>query len=136
MIPVFLFLTSLYITGCRFSHLTKTDSKFIIFYGWVNSPLIHVPYLHLFICRWTSTLLSRFFIDPLYQVKEVLFYSYFVSWFLVFLFFFFSFWPCCMACGILVPQTGIEYIPSAMKTWSLSHCTTREFPRKVFFFFF
>ena len=33
-----------------------------------------------------------------------------------------------MACGILVPQPGIESRPWALKVWSPSHWTTREFP--------
>ena len=31
-----------------------------------------------------------------------------------------------MACGLLVPQPGIEPMPSALKALSLSHWTTRE----------
>ena len=41
--------------------------------------------------------------------------------------FFFSFWPCCMACGILVPQPGIECRPLAMRAWNPNHWTAREF---------
>ena len=33
------------------------------------------------------------------------------------------------ACGILVPQQGIEPRPSALKAWSPNHWTTREFPQ-------
>ena len=45
--------------------------------------------------------------------------------------FFFSliFWPCCMACGVLVPQLGIEPEPPAVEAQSLNHWTTREVPR-------
>ena len=39
-----------------------------------------------------------------------------------------SAWPCRTACRILVPQTGIEVKPSAMKAWSPNHWTAREFP--------
>ena len=35
---------------------------------------------------------------------------------------------CHLACGILVPRPGIEPGPSAVKTWSPNHWTTREFP--------
>ena len=33
-----------------------------------------------------------------------------------------------VACGILVPQPGIEPILLALGTWSLNHWTTREVP--------
>ena len=34
-----------------------------------------------------------------------------------------------MACGILVPQSGIESGPPAVEVWSLNHWTAREAPR-------
>ena len=37
------------------------------------------------------------------------------------------FWPCCTACGILVPQPGIELVPPAAEAQSPSHWTTRKF---------
>ena len=37
------------------------------------------------------------------------------------------FWLSHMACGILVPQPGIEPGPSAVKAWSPNHQTAREF---------
>ena len=33
-----------------------------------------------------------------------------------------------MACGILVPQSGIEPVPAALVVQSLNHWTTREVP--------
>ena len=36
-----------------------------------------------------------------------------------------------MACGILVPQPGIEPMPSAMETQSPNHWTAREFVRSI-----
>ena len=33
-----------------------------------------------------------------------------------------------MACGILVPWSGIEPGPSAVKVWSPNHWTAKEFP--------
>lgn len=44
-------------------------------------------------------------------------------------FFFFLFWPCCMACSILAPQPWIEPTFSAREIWSPNHWTIREFPR-------
>ena len=41
---------------------------------------------------------------------------------------FFSFWLCCEACGILVPQSGIEPMPLAMEAQSPNHWTARELP--------
>ena len=38
------------------------------------------------------------------------------------------FWPCCAACGILVPQPGMEPAPSAVKSRGPNHWTAREFP--------
>ena len=46
--------------------------------------------------------------------------------------FFFSFWPRCSACGILVPQPGIEPVPPAVEAQSLNHWTSREVPRQGF----
>ena len=37
-----------------------------------------------------------------------------------------------MACGILVPQPGIEPVPPAVEAQSLNHQTTREVPRTPF----
>nr|XP_030689033.1 solute carrier family 22 member 18 isoform X19 [Globicephala melas] len=36
--------------------------------------------------------------------------------------------PCCAACGILVPQPGIEPVPPAVEARSLNHRTAREVP--------
>ena len=36
--------------------------------------------------------------------------------------------PHLAACGILVPQAGIEPRPLALVAWSLNHWTTREVP--------
>ena len=38
----------------------------------------------------------------------------------------------CVACGIFVPQPGIELVPPAVEASSPNHWTTREFPRSVF----
>ena len=43
----------------------------------------------------------------------------------------YSFRSCCMACGILVPQPGLEPGPSAGTIWSLNHWTAREFPEEL-----
>ena len=42
------------------------------------------------------------------------------------------FGPCCVICGILLPQSGIECRPSALKAWSPNHWTTKKFPKKCF----
>ena len=47
--------------------------------------------------------------------------------FFVCLFFNFYFWPCCKACGILVPWPGIES-NLAVRVSSLNHWTTKGFP--------
>ena len=50
---------------------------------------------------------------------------------------YFFFWLCHMACGILVPQPGIEPAPSAVQVWRPNHWTARELiPCKSYFFFF
>ena len=41
---------------------------------------------------------------------------------------FFFFWPCHLACGILVPWPGIEPAPLALKVWGPNHWNTREIP--------
>ena len=40
--------------------------------------------------------------------------------------------PCCVACGILVPQPGMEPVPPAVEGWSPNLWTAREFSRKPF----
>ena len=42
--------------------------------------------------------------------------------------FIFIFWPHLAACGIFVPQLGVEPAPLAVKTQSPNHWTSREFP--------
>ena len=37
------------------------------------------------------------------------------------------FWPCYVACGILVPSPGIEHGTPAVEAWSPSYWTSREF---------
>ena len=37
--------------------------------------------------------------------------------------FYFIFWPCHVACRILVPQPDIDHMLSAVKVWSLNHWT-------------
>ena len=54
-----------------------------------------------------------------------------------FILFLFYFWPCpcgvhCVACGILVPQPGIEPVPPALGAQSLNHGTAREVPMVEF----
>ena len=36
-----------------------------------------------------------------------------------------------MACGVLVPQPGIEPVPPAVAVWSLHHWTSKEVPLKT-----
>ena len=45
----------------------------------------------------------------------------------------FFFWPCCSACRILGPQTGIKYRLSAVKAHSSNHRTARELPEMSIF---
>ena len=37
------------------------------------------------------------------------------------------FWPCPTACGILVPQPGIEPMPPAVEAQCPNHWTVKEF---------
>ena len=48
-----------------------------------------------------------------------------------FKFYFVCFWPCFTTCKILVPQQGIEPMPSTVKAWCPNHWTTREFPYQI-----
>ena len=48
--------------------------------------------------------------------------------FLIFKFFNYFFWPCHVACGILVSQPGVEPMPPAVEVQSLNHWTAREGP--------
>ena len=47
---------------------------------------------------------------------------------LLLLFSFFFFWPRRAACGILVPQPGIEPATPTLEAWSLNHRTARDVP--------
>lgn len=40
--------------------------------------------------------------------------------------FLFSFWPCHMACGILVPRPGLNLFPPAIEVWSLNNWPARS----------
>ena len=42
------------------------------------------------------------------------------------------YWPRLAACGILVPQPGIEPVPPAVEARILNHWTTREVPKQGF----
>ena len=46
--------------------------------------------------------------------------------FCLFISFFKKFWPCCMACGILVSQPGIKPSPPVIEAQSLNHLTAKE----------
>lgn len=41
-------------------------------------------------------------------------------------FFFFFFWPLCMACGTLVPWSRTDPVPPAFEAWTPNHWTTNE----------
>ena len=45
----------------------------------------------------------------------------------------FNFWLHWVACGILIPQPGIEPMPSAVKAWSPNHWTSREVSQLIHF---
>ena len=47
--------------------------------------------------------------------------------------FVFNFWPHSVACGILVPQPGIETAPSVLGAQSLNHWTGKEGPQRCLF---
>ena len=51
------------------------------------------------------------------------------SFFLINYLFIYLLWPCHVACGILVPQPGIEPMPPALEACCLNHRTSREAPR-------
>ena len=44
------------------------------------------------------------------------------------IFFVFFFWPCHVACGVLVPRPGSKPMPPAVDVQSYNHCTAREVP--------
>lgn len=64
------------------------------------------------------------------QLKHHLNFIQFIS--LVFSFLILFFWPCCMACGILVPSQGLKLVP-AVKMLSPYRWTTREFQYLPYF---
>ena len=73
---------------------------------------------------------NRKFILWACESVSVLWISSFVSFFSLFFFF----WPCTVACGILVPQPGIELSSPAVEAQSLNHWCAQEVP--IFFSFF
>ena len=38
------------------------------------------------------------------------------------------FWPCYMACAILVPQLWVKPVSPAVEAWNPNYWTTRKFP--------
>ena len=46
------------------------------------------------------------------------------------------FWTHRTACGIIVPQPGIEPVPPAVEVQSPNHWTSREVPKNIFFKYF
>ena len=55
---------------------------------------------------------------------------------ILFILFYFIFWPRCAACGIIVPRPGIEPGPSAVKARSPNHWTPGEFLKHPHFILF
>ena len=53
--------------------------------------------------------------------------------YIFFFFFFFHFWVALHGLWILVPYTGIEPVPSAVKAWCCNYCVAREFPKILYF---
>ena len=51
----------------------------------------------------------------------------------VLILFFFFFWLCHTACGILIPRPGIKPTPTAVEAWCINYWTTREIPSSPFF---
>ena len=56
-------------------------------------------------------------------LTQMLFISFFV--------FCFFFWPCLVACGILVPWSGMEPMVLAFGARNLNHWTTGEIPKQI-----
>ena len=46
---------------------------------------------------------------------------------------FFFFWPCCVACIILIPWPGVEPMSPALESQNLNHWTIREVPATFYF---
>ena len=63
-----------------------------------------------------------------YKSKKIYIYFFKKINIYIYIFFFFFFWLHRVACGILVPQPGIEPVPSAVKVQGPNHWTVREFP--------
>ena len=49
-----------------------------------------------------------------------------------FFFLIFTFWSSHTACGVLVPQPGIEPVPFALKAQGPEHWTIRKVPKKIY----
>ena len=68
-----------------------------------------------------------------FSVAPFNYYNFFFFFFLLFDFNVFIYWPCHVACGILVPQPGVEPAPPAVEVQSLNHWTTKEVPDFIVF---
>ena len=77
---------------------------------------------------WENCLVSVCSIETLFSLAPDPLFFFFLTLFINIFFF----WPCCTACGILVPRPGIEPQPLAVRVWSPNHCTAGEFPKLYF----
>ena len=116
----------------------KRDAAFriaiVVFYGVKKIPVCSILCFFKEWYYWTLFL----------QIERWYYFSPQICWFLLICFiilnhlcipetnFFFFFWLCLEACGILVPWPGIEPAPSAVEVWSPNHWTAREFPNKLY----
>ena len=130
----------------KFSALSSLSSLSRMFIMWMSVCLVlsqmalklpsFLNYFSVFLFSFSDFHLffsAQWFI-PLYHLIYC-----FVCWLVVFLGFVFGFvfvWLCCVACGILVPQLGIEARPLAVKALSPNHWTTTEFPHLIYYWFF
>ena len=87
-------------------------------------------YGHMGGCRSVTSVLLCFVDTNLRQHVQI---CKDITFILLIFIYLFTFWPHCMACGFSFPGQGSNLGPSAVKTQSLNHWTTREIP--TFFFF-
>ena len=74
---------------------------------------------------YTSMLLSPFFPLSPFPTVSVSPFSTSVFPFVIF-YLLFTIWPCCAACGNLVPRLETESTPAALEARSINHWTTRQ----------
>ena len=133
-----IFLSEICHYNCWIIYFSYYSSNFCFMYFGV---LVLDAYTLFVICFLNVSCLFSSYFPPLlpfvfkkHQCTTINFFIFFLLFKRFFYFLFF--WPHHAACGILVPQPGIEPRSTALEAWSLNCWTTREAPFTIFKLYF